>query len=79
MKMTDDTANNDQLLRGLLGPAGPELSCEQCFEHLDRYVELELKGANADELIPGMRDHLDGCHACREEHLSLRALVASQP
>jgi hypothetical protein len=79
MKMTDDTANNDRLLRGLLGPAGPELSCEQCFEHLDRYVELELEGANADELIPGMRAHLDGCRACSEEHLSLRALIASQP
>jgi hypothetical protein len=76
--MTDDTTNNDQLLRGLLGAAGPELSCEQCFEHLDRYVELELEGANADELIPGMRAHLDGCGACSEEHLSLRALVDSQ-
>jgi hypothetical protein len=77
-EMTDDSVHDDQLLRGLLGPSGPELSCEQCFEHLDRYVELELEGANADELIPGMRAHLAGCRACSEEHLSLRALVASQ-
>ena len=62
----------------LLGPAEPELSCDECFEHLDRYVELELAGADADTAVPGMRPHLDGCPACREEHESLRALVGGE-
>ena len=31
---------------------------------------------DADAAIPGLRAHLDGCPACREEHESLRALVA---
>jgi hypothetical protein len=65
----------DPVLSRLVGPAGPELGCDECFERLDRYVEIELAGANADEAIPGMRAHLDGCPACREEHRSLRALV----
>jgi hypothetical protein len=65
----------DALLRRLLGAPGPELTCEQCFEELDRYVELEVAGAPADDLVPGMRAHLEGCAACSEEHLSLRALV----
>jgi hypothetical protein len=60
----------------LLGPDGPELSCEACFEHLDEYVELELEGEDADGRIPGMREHLEGCPACREDHASLRDLVA---
>lgn len=68
----------DRLLGRLLGPAGPELSCDQCFEELDRYVELELSGADADAAIPGMRAHLQGCSACAEDHESLRALVSSQ-
>ncbi len=59
----------------LLGPAGPEVGCDECFEALDRYVELELDGADADAAIPGLRAHLAGCPACREEHESLRALV----
>jgi hypothetical protein len=66
---------DDSLLRALLGPAGPELSCEECFEQLDRYVELELAGADADAAIPGMRAHLQGCPACREDHHSLRSFV----
>jgi len=66
------------LVGGLLGPEGPELGCDACFDELDRYVELELAGADADSAVPGMRDHLAGCLACREEHDSLLDLVAGE-
>lgn len=62
----------------LLGPAQPEVGCEVCFDELDRYVELELAGADASAAIPGLRAHLDGCPACREEHDSLYALVSGE-
>jgi anti-sigma factor RsiW len=62
----------------ILGPKGPELGCDACFELLDRYVELELAGDDAEAAVPGMQAHLEGCPACREEHESLRALVASE-
>ena len=29
-------------LDGLLGPAEPEVGCDECFDLLDRYVELEV-------------------------------------
>ena len=70
---------DEKLLRALLGPTGPELSCEECFDELDRYVELELAGEDADAAIPGMHAHLEGCPACHEDHVSLRALVTSNP
>jgi hypothetical protein len=64
----------------LLGPQGPEVSCEQCFELLDPYVEIELTqgGEDADVAIPGMRAHLQGCPACAEDHASLHDLVAAE-
>lgn len=65
-------------LERLLGPAGPEIGCDECFAQLDRYVELEVNGRNADAAIPGLHAHLDGCPACREEHESLRALVGGE-
>jgi hypothetical protein len=68
---------DERLLRALLGPARPELSCAECFEQLDRYVELELAGFNADEAVPGMRAHLEGCPACHEDHASLQAFLSS--
>jgi hypothetical protein len=67
----------DPLVGRLLGPAGHELSCEECFEQLDRYVELELTGEDADAAVPGMRAHLEGCSACAEDHESLRAFLTT--
>ena len=75
--MTEST-NTERLIARLLGPAGHEVSCETCFAELDRYVELELSGADADAALPGLAAHLDGCPACREEHESLLALVAGE-
>jgi len=69
------TERNDELKR-LLGPPGPDIGCDECFERLDEYVELELRGADADARIVGMAAHLVGCPACREEHDSLRALLS---
>jgi hypothetical protein len=68
----------DNLLARLLGPGAPELGCDECFDVLDRYVELELAGDDADRAIPGLRAHLAGCPACAEEHESLRALAAGE-
>jgi anti-sigma factor RsiW len=67
-----------EALRRLLGPAGPEVGCDACFEELDRYVDLELAGRDADAAVPGLRAHLEGCPACREEYESLRALVGGE-
>lgn len=67
-----------QALSRLLGPADPEVGCDECFAQLDRYVELEVAGNDPDTEIPGLRAHLAGCPACREEHDSLRALIAGE-
>jgi hypothetical protein len=76
--MSDPTPRRfTDLVGGLLGPAGPELTCEECFDHLDRYVELELARQDAEIAVPGMQAHLEGCPACAEDHDSLHALVLS--
>ena len=83
--------SDNPLLDKLLGPDGPELTCDECFEHLDRYVEVEAAKGMGFELCPacvspgecrrasscrGMRAHLEGCPACAEEYESLKALLA---
>ena len=66
------------LVERLLGPAAAEIGCDACFDELDRYVELELAGQDADAAVPGLSAHLEGCPACREEYESLRALVGGE-
>jgi anti-sigma factor RsiW len=65
-------------MKDLLGPTGPEIGCEACFELLDEFVDAELAGEDADARIPGMRAHLQGCPACHEEYDSLRELAAGR-
>jgi hypothetical protein len=68
----------DRLLSRVLGPAAAELSCEECFAELDRYAELKIAAVDADERVPGMRAHLEGCPACNEDLRSLLALLAER-
>lgn len=68
----------EELVVRLLGPGEEELSCEACFEQLDRYVDMDLAGQDADTQVPGMSAHLRGCPACREDYESLRAFVAAE-
>ena len=60
------TDQHDERLERLLGPSGEEVGCEECFDRLDEFVELELGGLDADAAVPGLRAHLEGCPACRE-------------
>jgi hypothetical protein len=76
--MSPDT-DIGRLLSRLVGPADLELSCDQCFDQLDRYVELELSKGEPDKQVPGMRAHLQGCPACGEDHQSLLDLLVSEP
>jgi hypothetical protein len=71
------TTSDDKraLIDRLLGPGELEVTCDECFELLDEYVDLEAQGLDADAQIPGMRAHLVGCPACHEDHESLLAFV----
>ena len=69
--MNDDTTT----MKRLLGPSRPEILCEECFETIDQFVDLELAGGDADAQMPGMRPHLEGCPACAEEYESLKLLA----
>ena len=52
----------------------PWLSCEDCFDAMDGYVEALL--ADASTAAPAMDVHLAACPACAEEAVSLIILVA---
>jgi hypothetical protein len=72
--MPDDA---QRLVEQLVGPTDPEVGCDECFELLDAYVELELAGSDVGAEMPLMGAHLQGCSACRDDYDSLRALLLS--
>ncbi len=68
-----------KLARALDMTREEELACDECFEELDRFVEMELDGLDAAAAMPLVQDHLDKCGDCREEYQALLdALRAEQ-
>lgn len=65
-----------QAARRLTLDPEPFLSCDDCFDLVDSYVEALLSDPHHDHLA--MRTHLAGCAACAEEAQSLLWLVAEQ-
>jgi hypothetical protein len=61
----------DKLARALDMTGEEELSCDECFEELDRFVEMELDGLDAAAAMPLVRDHLQKCGDCHEEYEAL--------
>lgn len=52
-----------------------DMPCSQVFARLDEYVEREIHGEDVARLMPLLREHLDLCHACREEYDGLMAVL----
>ena len=70
------TPLSPQTARRLTLDTEPYLSCDDCFDFVDSYVEALLSDLEHD--LPAMRTHLAGCTACADEALSLILLVAEQ-
>ncbi len=64
-----------EMARGIMTARPDEIGCAECFEQMDKFVEMEL----AVQVIPHqghlVRDHLDRCGNCREEFEALLAAL----
>jgi len=64
-----------QMARGIMTTRPDEIGCDECFEQMDRFVEMKLAGADPAEAMPLVQDHLARCTSCREEFEALLAAV----
>ncbi len=68
-----------EMVYSIVSTRPDEIGCDECFEQLDRFLELTLAGKNAAEAMPLVQDHLERCDDCREEFeallTALRAMV----
>ena len=54
---------------------GEEIGCDECFEQVDRFVEMELSGLDAARALPLVQEHLLMCGECRDEFEALLAAL----
>jgi hypothetical protein len=64
-----------RLLRHLADTEDQEISCDECFDLVSQYVDLEITGAVADRTLSQLRQHLQQCGVCQEEYEVLRDLA----
>ena len=73
--MTLDPSILKRMARSIAGTREHEIGCDECFEEIDRFVDLVLAGKNAAQATPLVQAHLDRCDNCREEYEALLAAV----
>ena len=66
----------DAALDALLLDSSPYLSCDDCFDRLDSYVERLL--ADPGDRDVAMEVHLQACGACAEEAATLTDRLAAE-
>lgn len=66
-----------KLLRKLQYTREAELTCPECLDELDRYVQKFLDGAPVEGLLEQVRQHLADCPCCQDQlQLVLETLEA---
>jgi hypothetical protein len=64
-----------EMARRIMTARPDEIGCAECFDQMDRFVEIELAGKNAADAMPLVQDHLDRCPDCQEEFEALLAAL----
>jgi len=64
----------EQAIARLIADTSPYLSCDECFERLDEYVESRL--LDPEHTDATMQIHLRGCSQCHEEADALLELLS---
>ena len=68
-----------KLVRMVAETREEEIGCDECFERLDRFVEMRFSGLDAAAAMPLVQDHLEKCGDCHEEfEMLLEAMRVSE-
>jgi exopolyphosphatase/pppGpp-phosphohydrolase len=66
-----------RMVRAVIATRPDEIGCDECFEQLDRFVEMTLAGKDVAEAMPLTHDHLQRCTDCLEEFEALLTVLSA--
>jgi hypothetical protein len=73
MKLDPDTL--EKILQSLSMTEDVEIGCEDCFDEMDKYVEMLRQGKDPAKVMPLVQHHLDICCCCQEDFEALLAAL----
>lgn len=60
--------NVEKMLRVVQATRDVEINCEECYDKIEQFVDMELSGKSPEEAMPLVEEHLHRCSECREEY-----------
>lgn len=67
------------LIRMIFTVQEDDITCDECFDHIDQYVELLNAGQEPAQVLPQVKHHLEQCQCCEQEFRALIAILENQP
>lgn len=66
---------NTEVIKKLIGMLASthegEIGCDECFDELHKFAEMELSGKSPEQAMPLVKEHLEKCGECRDEYQAL--------
>ena len=72
-----DRGDLDKLMRALAETREREIGCDECFEQMDRFAEIEFSGSDSATAMPLVHDHLRKCEDCHEQYEALLIAIGA--
>lgn len=69
--MKIETSTLKKVLMSLSITQEEEMTCGECFEEVDQYVDMLREGKSPAEVMPMVKNHIQICPPCREEFEAL--------
>ena len=67
----------NKLVRAVAETRESEIGCDECFEQMDRFAEIEFSGSDAAPAMPLVHDHLRKCEDCHEQYEALLIAIGA--
>jgi hypothetical protein len=68
----------NKLVRAVAETRETEIGCDECFEQMDRFAEIEFSGSDAVTAMPLVHDHLRQCEDCHEQYEALLIAIGAE-
>lgn len=65
-------------IKSIFAASKNEANCEECFEELDKFVEMVEAGEDVTKILPRVEAHLGWCLDCSEQYEALVSLLRSE-
>ncbi len=67
-----------RVMRYVMTTHEQDITCDECFEYVDRYVDMLRMGRDPDEVLLRVKHHLQNCPCCQQEFQALIVILEHQ-